>query len=270
MANDPQKSQRRRELAEFLRSRRERLKPESLGLALAARRRTPGLRREEVAELAGVGATWYTWLEQARDIQPSEDVLARLAVALRLNAAETEHLFALSGRATPAQDNPTSGRAVPPSVRRAMEEFIDCPAVVLNRRWDVLAANARALEVFPGLSELPPDRKNWLFLIFCGGKVRERLVDWEPNARRLLAEFRLSASGYLDAPWIQDLVAELKASSLEFSAWWDEHDVRDLSSALIKLRASPQSEAVAYERVMMFPADGDGLRLVLYLPQPMA
>ena len=264
MTGDSAKPLRRQELADFLRSRRERIKPDAAGLAGASRRRTPGLRREEVAEIAGVGATWYTWLEQARDIQPSDETLDRLARALRLNEAETEHLYRLAGPASRPRGEVESQESAPNALRRAIDEFISCPAVVLGRRWDVLAANERAYQTFPGLRELPPERLNWVYLVFCGPRAKLNLIDWETNARRVLAEFRLGVAGILDSPWVSELVDELKAKSSEFRAWWEEREVRDHSGAAFQLHSGEVDSG--YERLVVTSADGDGLRLVMYMP----
>lgn len=261
------RSQRRNELADFLRSRRGRLSPADVGLPNSARRRTPGLRREEVAELAGVGATWYTWLEQARDIQPSDDVLGRLAGALRLNESEVKHLFALVGKSIPQKALALGLEVVPESLAHAVETSFKCAAVLLGRRWDVLACNQAARDLFPSLAATEALGCNWIHLILCGASSRRRVVQWEANARRLVAEFRLSVADALDSPWIQEMIDLLKADSLEFRRWWEEHDVRGITTSSFQLGDDPEA-ALGFERLVLMPADGEGLRLLLYMPRP--
>src|SRR5579871_2484710 len=172
---------RRREFAAFLRSRRERLMPSDVGLPDGFRRRTPGLRREEVALIAGVGATWYTWLEQGRDVQPSEEVLNALAVALRLDPAERRHLFILADR--PAQQPLATGpESVPRPLVRMLKRMTDQPAYVLGRRWDVLAWNKAAVAVFGDFGRLEGDARNLIHLMFANESHRRLLLDWEQLA----------------------------------------------------------------------------------------
>lgn len=258
--------QRRRELADFLRTRREKLKPEQVGILQGARRRTPGLRREEVAELAGVGTTWYTWLEQARDIQPSAEVLRRLGHALQLNPAEMRHMFALAGKAAPV-DADGSTEAVTESVQRFLDHALQVPAVLVGGRWDVLSMNARAKALFPLFETLPKERRNYLYYVFCVQRVRSDVKDWEPNARRLLAEFRASLSESLDSPWVLEIVDMLKTESPEFATWWREHDVRDNSAALLELPdPATQGQRITFERVILRPWDNLRYKVLVFTP----
>lgn len=190
--------QRRRELADFLRTRREKLKPEQVGIAQGSRRRTPGLRREEVAELAGVGTTWYTWLEQARDIQPSSEVLRRLGTALQMTPAEVRHLFSLAGKAAPFDIDTTETPSE--SLKRFMETSLQVPAVLLGARWDVLCMNKHAQNMFPSLAATAEGERNWIRFIFCNDVTKSKITGWEDHARRLLAEFRANVSDSLDSP----------------------------------------------------------------------
>ncbi len=166
----------RTELGEFLRSRREQVTPEEVGLPVGKRRRTPGLRREEVAALAGVGLTWYTWLEQGRDIRASADFLDRLARTLKLDAIERRHLFLLAHQRLPAEPGKT-WCSVPPLVHRLMNDLPTRPAYVLNLRWDVLAWNHAAARLF-GFSEHPPEQRNLLWLLFMDTATRALFDPW--------------------------------------------------------------------------------------------
>ena len=255
---------RRRELADFLRTRREKLKPEQVGLTQSSRRRTPGLRREEVAELAGVGTTWYTWLEQARDIQPSGEVLRRLGQALRLSAAELRHMYTLAGKALPTEFDSNSDR-VSESLMRFFNEGLQVPAVLLGSRWDVLAKNPHVDEIFPGFDDLPADRRNWLYYVFRSKTNRETLVNWEEHARRVLAEFRASLSDSLDHPWVVDLVTILRSESSEFEQWWRDHDVRENTAVCMEVKMP--NKTVQLERTALRPWENPRLKILIFTPK---
>lgn len=255
--------QHRRELADFLRTRREKLKPEQVGMTQGARRRTPGLRREEVAELAGVGTTWYTWLEQARDIQPSAEVLRRLGAALQLSPAEVRHMFSLAGKAAP-QEGDSSNETVSESMTRFLQQSLQVPAILLGGRWDILAMNELASKEFQHANSLPENRRNWLYYVFCSGKTRAKVQGWEQNARRLLAEFRASVSDSLDNPWVQEVVEILKTESEEFAKWWREHDVRDNTPAIVEVSDSDGKRT--YERTVYRPWENLRYKILVFTP----
>src|SRR4051794_9201609 len=169
---------RRDELASFLRNRRERITPLDVGLPVVGRRRTPGLRREEVAQLAGVGVTWYTWLEQGRDIHPSPEVLEAIARTLQLDRTERQHLLTLAG----APFDPASGPAcyaASPTVRSLLDQLEPFPAVVQNSRYDLLAYNGAYGHLVVDLDELPPEDRNSLWLLATHPAYRAALPDWE-------------------------------------------------------------------------------------------
>lgn len=255
---------RRRELADFLRTRREKLKPEQVGIAHGSRRRTPGLRREEVAELAGVGTTWYTWLEQARDIQPSSEVLRRLAQALQMGPAEVRHMFSLAGKSPPVDMDPSS-EVVSPSLQRFLENGLQVPALLLGQRWDVIGANRKGREIFDAIFELPPEKRNWMYFIFCADITRENLDNWEANARRLIAEFRASLSDSLDNPWVIELVELLKAESSEFGHWWKEHDVRENAATTVRF-VHPHFGNQVCERMILGTPENPKFKIITFTP----
>lgn len=251
--------QRRRELADFLRTRREKLKPEQLGITQVSRRRTPGLRREEVAEIAGVGTTWYTWLEQARDIQPSADVLKRLASALMMNPAETRHLFTLAGRAAPVEIEEM--REIPSANLLRLLNSFPLPGLLLGSRWDLIAVNSEAQKTFKALPSVVEQRGNWLHFYFME-MDRKAVLNWETLARKMISDFRLSVSDSLDQPWISEIVDDLRAKSPEFAAFWREHDVTDAAATLVEVQT--ENGVVKYERAMLRSAEDPRLKLVLY------
>src|SRR6478752_4750076 len=183
--------ERRREIADFLRTRRMRRQPEELGLPRGRRRRTPGLRREEVAAAAGVSAEWYTWLEQARDVRPSADVLHRIGVALRLEPGECRHLLTLAGYGV--HDNggePPREASVSLRLQRLMDQLEYGPAWVYGERWDILGWNRAATAIHGDLATMQGIERNGIYQLFLGKKLRSTLVDWHAHARHCVAKLR--------------------------------------------------------------------------------
>ncbi|MGO4154792.1 helix-turn-helix transcriptional regulator [Cupriavidus sp. YAF13] len=248
-------------LADFLRQRRECISPAQAGLPSAGRRRTPGLRREEVAALAGVGLTWYTWLEQGREIGVSAAFLENLARVLRLDAAERRHLFLLAHQRPPAE----SGRTwctVPPLVRRLMDDLPLRPAYVLNLRWDVLAWNAAAERVF-GFGACAPGHRNMLRMIFLDPAMRERFAGWEAQAPQMLASFRRDLARAPDDPTLLELVDELERAAPDFRQWWRQHDVQGVCSGIRALWLDAVG-TVRCEHATLTADEERHLRLVVY------
>ncbi|MDW6026206.1 helix-turn-helix transcriptional regulator [Mesorhizobium sp. BAC0120] len=255
---------RRRELGAFLRSRRERLSPSVLGIGLGPRRRTPGLRREEVAMAAGVGTTWYTWLEQGREVRPSAEVLSALSQALRLDAAEKRHLFILAGRQLP--ERPASAQEkVEGPLLHMLNSLSMQPAYVVGRRWDVLAWNSAAAAVFGDYGALDGDTRNIVHMVFTSPSHRHLLVDWEEVARVVLAQFRAESAKYIGDPDFERLVALLMQSSPEFSAWWPQRDVLRRLSGVKHIR-HPTAGKMAFEHMSFSIDDGSDMRLIVYTP----
>jgi transcriptional regulator with XRE-family HTH domain len=214
----------RHSLAEFLRSRRARLNPAECGFA-AGRRRTPGLRREEVAQLAGVSVTWYTWLEQGRMIRVSSNALERITQALRLDRAEREHLFMLAeGR--PPTLAPAEVQRVSPALQRMLDGLTLSPSYIKTARWDIVAWNRAASLIFYDYSTLAPHERNSVRLVFTHPHWRKLMVDWEADAKKALAAFRASYGRKGRDAAFEELIAELDRISPEFHQWWPRHDVR--------------------------------------------
>jgi transcriptional regulator with XRE-family HTH domain len=214
--------QRRRELGDFVRAQRERVAPGSVGLMPARRRRTPGLRREEVAELAGLSTTWYTWIEQGRDVSVSPLALARLAQALRLDRAQRQYLFELAGKRDP--DPGASEIDELPASVAACVSAIATPAYILDRNWNARAWNPAAQRLFTGWLDRPGD-KNLLKFIFLRPGARVLISDWERRARRVVAEFRAHCGAHLDDATLRQLIDELRRLSPDFAAMWEQHGV---------------------------------------------
>ncbi|OXM86645.1 helix-turn-helix transcriptional regulator [Paenibacillus rigui] len=215
---------RRKELANFLRTRRERLSPHEAGLqAGASRRRTPGLRREEVASLSGISLPWYTALEQGRDIQVSEQVLESLVRALRLSNDERNHLFALANPSLPP--NAAADESVPPALQQILDRLGTYPAYVIDKRWNVSAWNQMASNLCGDFHQLKEIERNMLWRVFVLEKNKARIANWEDVATLLLAHFRSRYVLHMNDPWYQELVSKLCESSQEFREWWGRHDV---------------------------------------------
>ena len=251
-------------LGTYLRDRRAKLDPAAFGLPLH-RRRTPGLRREEVAQRAHVSATWYTWLEQGRGGAPSGDVLDRISGALMLTEAEREHIFLLAlGRPPEVRYQPA--QEVPPRLQRVLDALETCPAYVKTATWDIVAWNRAATVVLTDYGELPPEQRNILRLLFCAPGVRTVQTDWESVARFAIAAFRADVARAGAAKNVQALVDELARLSPEFAAIWSDNDVRSTYGELAKRIRHPLAGPLALEH-SAFSVDGrPDLDLVVYSP----
>lgn len=214
---------RRHELAGFLRSRRERITPERVGLPRGRRRRTPGLRREEVAQLSAVGVTWYTWLEQGRDIQVSPQVLDALARALHLDNTERRHLFSLAGAADPAPN--TTCPSITPALREMLTQLEPIPACVQNSRYDILAYNRTYGRLLCDLDTIAPEDRNCMLLSYTDEDWRASVVELPEMNRVMAAKFRASMAEHLAEPAWKALLARLEHVSPEFREIWARHEV---------------------------------------------
>ncbi|GLQ52734.1 helix-turn-helix transcriptional regulator [Dyella flava] len=223
-------------LGAYLKDRRTKLDPAALGFS-TTRRRTPGLRREEVAQRANVSATWYTWLEQGRGGAPSADVLDRIARALMLTDVEREHIFLL-GLGRPPEVRYRAPEGVTPRLQRVLDAFAISPAIVKTSTWDIVAWNRAATAVLGDYAALPVERRNVLRLIFGDARVREHQVDWESVARFVVAAFRADAARAGASSEVEALVDELSRTSPEFAAMWRDHDVRSYGEGTKHLRHS--------------------------------
>ncbi|MFD6312206.1 helix-turn-helix transcriptional regulator [Streptomyces nigra] len=214
---------RRHELAAFLRHRREHITPEQVGLPRGSRRRTPGLRREEVAQLAAVGVTWYTWLEQARDIQVSVQVLDALARTLLLDPSERSHLFQLAGAVDPTPA--TACPSVTPAMRAVLEQLEPYPACLQNSRYDILAHNRTYGLLLCDLEAVPPEDRNCLILSYTNRDWQSAIVHLEETQRLMAARFRAAMAGHLGEPAWKMLLTRLCTESPAFREVWERHEV---------------------------------------------
>ena len=259
---------RRRTLGDFLRTHRERLSPASLGLPAGRRRRTPGLRREEVAQCCGMSATWYTWLEQGREVSASSQALAALASVMQLTPAERAYLFQLAGKrdpAAPAADTAGDGEMDAPPALTETVAAITAPAYVLDRTWNARAWNTAATRLFIGWLDRAHD-KNLLRYVFLEPMARRVIPDWERRARRVLAEFRADSSRHLDDPAIVTLVNDLRKRSPLFARSWGEHEVVERIGGERRFD-HPRDGGLRYEQVVFALASRPDFKLIVLLPR---
>jgi transcriptional regulator with XRE-family HTH domain len=257
-------TQRENQLAGYLKDRRTKLDPAAFGFA-AERRRTPGLRREEVAQRANISPTWYTWLEQGRGGAPSADVLNRISRALMLTEVEREHLFLLGlGRPPEARYRKSDG--VTPRLQRVLDALDPSPALIRNAKYDVLAWNRAATVMLVDYGSLPPEQRNILRFIFLDPRARAAQYDWASVARFVLGAFRVDAARAGAAAEVEPLVDELCRLSPEFNAMWRDNDVPTHHGEAVKHIRHPVLGPLAFE-FSTFAIDGrTDLAMVVHNP----
>lgn len=253
---------RRSELAEFLRARRGRISPADVGLPPGLRRRTPGLRREEVAQLAGVGVTWYTWLEQGRPIRASVQVLDAVARTLRLDQAEVEHLYRLAGVPAAPADSPPA--VCPEVVREILDSLEPLPALLLNARYDILASNRAHHDLF---WHWPTrcDERNVLWCCFVHVEARRHFLNFEREAPLMVATLRASFAQHLKEPAWTEFIRQLSAASPEFAELWARHEVASPGSRT-KHFLHPDAGLLRLRSTSLAVADMPEARIVVYTP----
>jgi transcriptional regulator with XRE-family HTH domain len=256
---------RRNELADFLRTKRASLQPEDVGLPDGGRRRTPGLRREEVALLAGVGTTWYTWLEQGRDVRASLEVLEALSRALRLSSAERSHVILL-GRGETAPPCKAPAEEVSSTLRRLVENIGPGPAYLLGRRWDYLAWNRSFERVFNWEPGPDPLSLNHVWLWFMDPSRRTLCPgDWATSARLLVAKFRADNASNIGDPAFEELISALESSSPEFRKLWKRHEVSGSGEGRKELD-HPVVGPLVFDHAVFRHGDLGERRLIIYSP----
>jgi transcriptional regulator with XRE-family HTH domain len=257
---------RRRELADFLRTRRLRLTPSDVGLKIdTSRRRTPGLRREEVASLSGISLPWYTALEQGKDIRVSEQVLLSLARTLQLSEDEWNHFFILanpssSGHALIAADEPIS-----PALRQILDRLGTYPAYIYNKRWNVIAWNSAASALLGNFNQLEEIERNILWRIFTIEENKKQIVDWKKFATMLVAQFRSQYALYMNDPWYQNIVSQLSDASAEFRELWGRHDV-SASAVGKKEFLLPEVGSLEFTHSTFTISENGDLMMTVYTP----
>ena len=249
------------ELSDFLTRHRKKLNPAEVGLPSGGRRRTPGLRREEVAGLAGVGLTWYTWFEQGRDIQVSETFLLNVARALRLDDAECSHLFLLAHRRPPPPEAHQLS-CVTPLIQQLLDDLVARPAYVINLRWDVVAWNAAADRLF-GFGARNREARNILRIVFADPDMRRRLPTWRDDAPKLLAQLRYDFAVAPDDPSMLTLIQDLKHFSADFRRWWEQPENQESKRGIGSLLAADGTR-IDFQHETLVVDEHRHLRMVVY------
>jgi transcriptional regulator with XRE-family HTH domain len=257
----------RTELADFLRSRRRQVDPGGLGLPASGSRRTPGLRREEVALLSGVSHTWYTWLEQGRDIRPSRQVVDAVARTLQMSPAEHQYVLRLAGHPAAASAAGRGDGRLPAHAQRLLDALGDSPAYVITHDWSIVGWNAAYARFYPGVAAAAPADRNLLWLVFTDPDVRELLGDWTTDSRRFLTQFRAEVGARVHDPAVVELIARLQRASAHFRAGWASHDVDQFSSSERRFEHA-EVGSLLLEHHQLTLADSPDLHVVVYTAAP--
>lgn len=258
----PPDSARRKVLGDFLRSARARVQPATVGLPAGQRRRTPGLRREEVAQLCDISTTWYTWIEQGRPVTVSPAVLAKLASVLRLQRAERHYLFELAECADPEHDR-GGGDALPPVLADCVHS-ITAAAYILDRCWNVMSWNQAFLYLFDGWPARDA-QPNLLRYIFLDPAARSLVVDWDERASRVVAEFRADAGPHTGDANLREVIQQLLRESPVFAHWWTRHTVVDREGGLREFQ-HPREGRLSYQQITFRVATRPDCKLVMLIP----
>ncbi|MGK5531488.1 helix-turn-helix domain-containing protein [Streptomyces sp. URMC 129] len=253
------------ELGAFLRAHRELLKPADVGLATTARRRTPGLRREEVASLSGVGLAWYTWLEQGR-VTASRQVLEAVARALRLDAAGTRHAMRLAGYHEPAGSGGEDGRGrLAAAVQPVLDSWPVSPAVLLDRYFDLLGWNAAWSALWGAPEEIAAERRNLMWLMAADRRLRALLHDWEPLAMNVFQHFRAQAGPALADARTSEVYRHLDEDVPELRHWWGCHSVAELTARTVTVEPRP-GQRIQLSLSSFHPVDDPSALILLFTP----
>jgi len=258
--------QERKLLGEFLKTRRERLSPEQFGLPAGQRRRTPGLRREEVAQLAGVSVTWYTWIEQGRDIGFSAEVLESLARVFQLLPHEKEHLFTLAGKQS-GQPQIADDGGITPSLQQILDHQQHYPAYLMDRYWNIPAWNQTACTLFGDFAKMPKFERNMVWYTLVRPETRQLVINWEQRAQRLIAEFRADCSKYLTDPWLKEFLNRLNEQCPEFDQWWSQYDILTREGGRRDFD-HPEVGRLALEQTTLRLGHRPDIKLVIHVPLP--
>lgn len=253
-------------LSEFLTKQRAKIQPEAAGLPAGTRRRTPGLRREEVAQLAGVSTTWYTWLEQGRDIKVSSSVLDCIANALRLTQDERKYLYSLAldtgtAHAVSQQDQVQ----ISPSLQRILLELTHCPTIISDRKCRIVGWNEAAAHVFIDFSQMAVEERNMIRLLFSRKEFKRLAGNWNEFVRGFLSIFRTYYGQYLDDPWYDQFLEEMRALHPEFQTLWEESQVSSAPDVLIEFRHARAGKMLFQLTSLQVQGEND-LRCSIYTP----
>ncbi|MFD1677684.1 helix-turn-helix transcriptional regulator [Alicyclobacillus fodiniaquatilis] len=256
---------RRQSLTDFLKTHRAKLQPDVVGLPIGSRRRTPGLRREEVAQLAGVSTTWYTWLEQGRDISVSNQVLDSIAHALQLNEDERKYLFVLAS----GQQEHTILETTPPQMSPAtsliLEQLRYFPTIVSDRKCNVVGWNKAAATVFIDFGAIPPEERNIIWLLFTRKEFKALAANWNDFIRGFVAIFRSYYGQFMGDPWYNEFIAMIRKENPEFSTFWNHNEVNAAPEVFIEFRHAKAGKML-FDLTTLQIQGGHDLRCSVYTP----
>lgn len=255
-------------LSSFLKSKRAKIMPEAAGFPAGSRRRTPGLRREEVAQLAGVSPTWYTWLEQGRDIKVSGSVLDCVATALQLNDDERKYLYALAiGSGPSAAPTDEKHSEITPSLNRILQELRFCPTIISDRRCQIVGWNQAAAHVFMDFEQIPAEQRNMIQLLFTRKEFRRLAGNWEHFVGGYLAIFRAYYGQYVQDEWYERFIEEMKGNHPEFQYLWEQSQVSSAPDVLLEFRHAKVGKMLFHLTSFQVQGNTD-LRCSVYTPAP--
>jgi transcriptional regulator with XRE-family HTH domain len=258
---------RRADLADFLKTRRARLRPEQFDLPTFNNRRTPGLRREELAQLAGVGVSWYTWLEQGRDIIVSDQILESLTRILQLDTEERAHLFLLARGMVPVSNTTYETDLLLPGHQAVLDALGTSPARLLDERFNVIAWNASARQIFGDFSLFSERDRNAIWHIFTHPSQRKLFVHWEMVAQNAIMSFRMVYDRHAGETWFEQLVADLKQISPEFRTLWPQHDIQSSCDPHEKELNHPQVGRLLLYSTILIPPEAPTLHMTIFTPR---
>jgi len=258
--------ERRRELGDFLKVRRERLSPGDFNLPIGARRRAKGLRREEVSQLAGIGITWYTWLEQGRDIQVSSEVLEAISRIFTLNKEEKEHLFLLGNQPLPSTTVQNERENIDRVVKNLLSQLGHCPAYVTDEKLNIVDWNKAAMMVFGDFSEMDERNRNAVWRCFTSKEYQNLFQNWEDHAQRLIAQFRLAYTCFVGDEWFKTIISELSEESPQFYEWWSNHEVLGTPCGK-KTIIHPVAGEMIMDHITLQVYDAPELKVTIYQPR---
>ncbi|MGO4370129.1 helix-turn-helix transcriptional regulator, partial [Paenibacillus sp. MCAF20] len=254
-----------------LKTQRAKLQPEAVGLPAGTRRRTPGLRREEVAQLAGVSSTWYTWLEQGRDIKVSSSVLDAIAAALQLTVDERKYLYALALDAGPSTTSFKQDELPQPELSAPLQymlrELRYCPTIISDRHCQIVGWNEAASHVFLDFDQIPPDQRNMIRLLFTRKEFQRLAVNWEQFVSGYLAIFRAYYGQYFEDEWYEQFLEEMSAIHPNFNALWEQSRVSSAPEVLLQFRHAKAGKMLFHLTSLQVHGSAD-LRCSVYTPAP--
>jgi transcriptional regulator with XRE-family HTH domain len=258
--------ERRRELGDFLKVRRARMSPQDFNLPVGPRRKAKGLRREEVSQLAGIGITWYTWLEQGRDIQVSSEVLESISRVFKLNKAEKEHLFLLGNQPLPSITVQSGMENIDRVIKKLLSQLEHCPTYVTDEKLNIVSWNKAAVMVFGDFYKMDERNRNAVWRCFTSKEYQKLFLNWEDHAQRLIAQFRLAYTRFVGDEWFKIMIRELTEKSPQFGKWWSNHEVLGTPCGK-KTLIHPLVGEMVMDHITLQVYDAPELKLTIYQPR---